>query len=345
MAKPSVWDPLLELLAQRGTLHERGYVAHLQETGLSVTVIEGVGINSDAVAQTFEAMQGGVPIIVQGALQSGRWSGRTDILRRVERPSHLGAWSYEVIDTKLARETKGNTVLQICLYSDLLSEAQKLAPEFAYVVVPGTRYEPQQFRIADYAAYYRRVRKSLERAVTAAIGDDNYPEPKPHCDICRWRRDCDAKWRADDHLCLVAGISKSQIGELKRRAITTTAEFAAVPLPLSWKPDRGAASSYERIREQARIQVQGRREKKMIYEALAPEPGFGLACLPPPSSGDVFFDLEGDPFVGEGGLEFLFGYRFRAAMAENYVADWALSRAEEKAAFERFVDFAIGRLR
>ncbi len=160
LAKPSVWDPLLELLAQRGTLHERGYVAHLQETGLSVTVIEGVGINSDAVAQTFEAMQGGVPIIVQGALQSGRWSGRTDILRRVERPSHLGAWSYEVIDTKLARETKGNTVLQICLYSDLLSEAQKLAPEFAYVVVPGTRYEPQQFRIADYAAYYRRVRKS-----------------------------------------------------------------------------------------------------------------------------------------------------------------------------------------
>ncbi len=143
----------------------------------------------------------------------------------------------------------------------------------------------------------------------------------------------------------MAGISKSQIGELKRRAITTTAEFAAVPLPLSWKPDRGAASSYERIREQARIQVQGRREKKMIYEALAPEPGFGLACLPPPSSGDVFFDLEGDPFVGEGGLEFLFGYCFRAAdAAENYVADWALSRAEEKAAFERFVDFVIGRL-
>jgi hypothetical protein len=42
-------------------------------------------------------------------------------------------------DTKLARETKGNTVLQISLYSDLLSEAQKLAPEFAYVVTPGAR--------------------------------------------------------------------------------------------------------------------------------------------------------------------------------------------------------------
>ena len=40
-------------------------------------------------------------------------------------------------------------------------------------------------------------------------------------------------------------------------------------------------------------------------------PGFGLAYLPQPSPGDVFLDLEGDPFVGEGGLEFLFGYAFK----------------------------------
>jgi hypothetical protein len=51
-------------------------------------------------------------IIVQGALASGRWSGRT-VLKRVETPSALGVWSYEVIDTKLARETKGGTILQL----------------------------------------------------------------------------------------------------------------------------------------------------------------------------------------------------------------------------------------
>ena len=76
-----------------------------------------------------------------------------------------------------------------------------------------------------------------------------------------------------------------------------------------------------------------------------PEPGFGLARLPPPSDGDIFFDLEGDPFVDEGGLEFLFGYAFKDATgAENVIADWALSRADEKAAFERFVDFVTARL-
>ena len=76
-------------------------------------------------------------------------------LKRVERPSRWGAWSYEVIDTKLARETKGNTILQLSLYSALLGIAQGLTPEFAWVVAPGSGFEPQQYRIADYAAYYR----------------------------------------------------------------------------------------------------------------------------------------------------------------------------------------------
>jgi len=31
--------------------------------------------------------------------------------------------------------------------------------------------------------------------------------------------------------------------------------------------------------------------------------------LPEPSVGDVFVDLEGDPFVGEKGLQYLFGLR------------------------------------
>src|ERR1700730_9765692 len=79
----------------------------------------------------------GSEIIVQGAFRAEGWGGRTDILRRVDIPSDLGAWSYVIIDTKLARETKGGTVLQLCLYSDLLGIIQNQVPEFAYVVVPG----------------------------------------------------------------------------------------------------------------------------------------------------------------------------------------------------------------
>ena len=346
LPKPSVWDdPVLEVLVERGALHEQSYLDDLKGNGFPVVSIGGVGVETQAVASTVKAMRDGVPIIAQGTLQSARWGGRTDILRRVEKPSDLGSWSYEVIDTKLARETKGNTILQLCLYSDLLADTQKLHPEFAYVVTPGSDFKPQAFRYHDYAAYYRRVRNSLERALSAQNGAALYPEPNPHCEICRWRLQCDAKWRQDDHLSFVAGISKSQIAELGRRGIATLAALAAVPLPLPWKPDRGAVQSFERIREQARLQMQGRTAGAMVYEPLPLAAGFGLARLPPPADGDIFFDLEGDPFVDDGGLEFLFGYAFKDATAtEAVTTDWALSRDDEKAAFERFVDFVMARL-
>ena len=121
-------------------------------------------------------------------------------------------------------------------------------------------------------------------------------------------------------------------------------QLAAVPIPLPWKPDRGAAQTYVRLREQARLQVEGRVSKNMVHECLPVEAGFGLTRLPAPTAGDVFLDLEGDPFAGEGGLEFLFGYAFEDRGNKKYVAHWALTRADEKAAFEAFIDFAIDRL-
>jgi predicted RecB family nuclease len=149
-----------------------------------------------------------------------------------------------------------------------------------------------------------------------------YPDPNLHCDVCRWRRHCDGKRRVDDRLSLVAGISKSQIAELKRRDITTTAQFAALPLPLPWRPERGATASFERVREQARIQLEGRASGRMMYETLPIVLGFGLTKLPPPSVGDIFLDLEGDPSVSGGGLEFLFGYAFRDEDGSSaYTAD------------------------
>ena len=59
-----------------------------------------------------------------------------------------------------------------------------------------------------------------------------------------------------------------------------------------------------------------------------------------------FSTFEGDPFVGEHGLEYLFGYLFKDAHgALVYEGDWAFTRADEKRAFEtvrRFCDGAVG---
>jgi uncharacterized protein len=113
--------------------------------------------------------------------------------------------------------------------------------------------------------------------------------------------------------------------------------------PLSWKPDRGAADSYVRVREQARIQFEARQAGTGKFELLPVEAGFGLTRLPEPSPGDIFFDLEGDPFVGKHGLEYLFGNLTVDQGVSQYKSQWAFTRAEEMQAFEAVVDFVMAR--
>ena len=134
LLKPKVRDDLLlQILWERGLVHEQNYVEHLTKEGLEAVRIDGVEVTDEAVSQTLGAMKRGAQVIVQGALSYDHWVGRADILRRIEAPSDIGKWSYEVVDTKLAHETKAVAVLQLCLYSDLLTRAQGTAPEFMHI--------------------------------------------------------------------------------------------------------------------------------------------------------------------------------------------------------------------
>lgn len=342
--RPYRWDPVLEVLRERGARHEADYLAHLESQGLALVQIDGVGVDDAAVAETLQAMRSGAAAIIQAALRSGDWIGRADVLLRVETPSALGGWSYEPVDTKLARETKAGAVLQLCLYAELLGEVQGLVPERSFVVAPWTEFREQPFRIADYAAYFRRVKRSLAQALEPGPDEAHYPEPVEHCDVCRWAGRCDARRRSDDHLSLVAGIGRGQIDELLSHGVGTLEALGRTPLPL-WRPERGTVEALTRAREQARIQLQGREAGEILWEALPVEPERGFARLPEPSPGDVFLDFEGDPFVGEAGLEYLFGYAWTDDDgSERYTGDWAFDRTAERAAFECFIDFLTARL-
>jgi uncharacterized protein len=286
-------------------------------------------------------MQRGVDVIAQSGLQHGSWFGRADMLQRTDSVSAMGGWSYEVYDCKLARETKAGTILQLALYSDLLGITQGRVPDRMHVVVPGDGFSIETYRVLDYAAYYRFVRAQLDRRVAQTNGmPGTYPDRKPKCDECRWWQECDQIRRRDDHLCLVAGITQVQQKQLRQWDVRTVTELAKLAVPLERRPRRGARESYERVREQARVQVLGREEERPIHELLPVVIGQGLTCLPEPSLGDLFFDLEGDPFAGQDGREYLFGY-LTSSPEPVYVARWALTPEEERAAFEAFVDTVV----
>jgi uncharacterized protein len=340
-AEPDWAAPDLKVIQELGLQHEAAYLGYLGKQGLTVENLGDIDYKDEKrmLTETLALMERGAEVIAQGALRDGGWFGRPDVLRRVEKPSVRWAWSYEVADTKLARETKATTILQLSLYSELLGKIQGTMPEFLWVVPPGTGFAGEKYRVTEYAAYYRYVRKRLQETVGEGVAPQTYPEPVEHCNICRWFKECDTRRRADDHLSLVAGIRRQQRDQFEEWNRETMAKLAALPIPLEERPKHGARAGYERAREQARVQVEGRTENKLVHEALPVAAGIGLCRLPEPSVDDVFVDLEGDPFVGEQGLQYLFGFAFRQAEGQwSYEKRWALNREEEKRGFVWLVD-------
>jgi len=334
--KPRYEDPYAAMLRRHGDEHEQAYVESLRARGLTIANAKPQKTTTaeESTQLTIEAMRAGAQVIVQARLAGDQVAGYADVLLRVEQGSSLGDWSYEVQDTKLAKETKGGTILQLSAYSDMLGSIQGRLPEYFEVVTP---LASERYRVEDYAAYYRMVLATLRSSVAKgheALLAACYPEPVEACAVCAWEGRCEARRRRDDHLSYIAGAGRSHRVELTAQGHATLVAVAEMTVPVAFKPARGSRDTYGRLGHQARVQHQQRTEKKPIYERLALKDGEGLSRLPPPSKGDLFLDLEGARFAREGGREYLFGLW----LGDEYRAWWAVDDAEEKAAFEEVID-------
>src|ERR1700688_4594528 len=189
---PEWRSPDLQVIQQLGLRHEAAYLQSLRDAGVSFADLRQIN-EQRAVSESLSCMRQGVEVIAQPSLTSGRWFGRPDVLRKVAKPSRFGNWSYEVYDCKLARETKATTLLQLAFYSELLGQVQGMDPECMYVVPTGKGFQPEAYRVAEYAAYYRHVKERLEAACANVVPAETYPEPCAHCDGCRWVRECEGR--------------------------------------------------------------------------------------------------------------------------------------------------------
>ena len=349
---PERTDPELDVLASRGLAHEAAYLDELESSGITVVRIDDEGSSladlDNAAARTMAAMRDGVDVVFQAAFLDDTvpgtvWRGHADFLRRVDRPSSLGAHSYEPEDTKLARHVHPSAVLQLCHYAEQVERVQGLAPESIHVVMGDRTRESLLLR--DFGAYYRAAKARFVEVCTADTRHETYPLPVAHCAVCRWEGECDARRHADDHLCLIPNLTRDQARKLTEKAnistVTTLAEGIACLGPIGIGP-----ATLERHARQARLQVAHRADSSAappweFYEQ--PDRDRGLGALPLPDPGDVFFDIEGDPFVGEAGLEYLLGVGWEENGSFEYRSYWSHNPAEERGAFEEFIDWLLER--
>jgi predicted RecB family nuclease len=332
-------DEQAQLLQEKGIEHEKAYLARLQRDGRTVVEISDKGSLDTRVTATRNAMQAGADVVYQGALCNAPWHGFSDFLLRVNGvASTLGDYAYDVADTKLARTAKPKHVIQLCVYADLLGAAQGVEPPRMHVVLGDG--EQVSLRTADVRHYYGVARGRFE-AFAAMPPAASAAEPCGHCAFCRWTDTCTAEWEKNEHLSLVANINRGQIDKLRAAGINTLRQLAAVPAATHIPSLQ--SDTLARLRAQAALQVARRATGKNYHEMLPLLSGRGFARLPKSDSGDLFFDMEGDPLY-EMGLEYLFGIVYFDKSEERFTTYWAHNREDEKKAFESTVDFMTERL-
>ena len=301
---------------------------------------------------TLAAMRAGAEAIVQAELRRGRWQGRADVLLRVSSPSDLGDWSYEVVDTKLAQETRAGTVLQLCLYSELVQEMQGVTPEWMHVVKPGRIFPGRASAIDEYGAYYRLVRGAWRkssrrrrphrptripwRTATSAAGGKSATSAGTPTTICAWLRASvrftSESWRAR------VSVTLTQYAE----------EPPAVQAETRARKHRGVRPGSRPGADPAR----GRGPGKPRYELLVPRSrGSDSSSFPRRTRGCFLRHRIRSVCRATRAWSTCLGLRPSSAGtsaergALQYRALWALGPAEERGALEQLIDFIMDRWR
>ncbi|MDP3940569.1 MAG: TM0106 family RecB-like putative nuclease [Deltaproteobacteria bacterium] len=339
---PDDADPEMALVRDKGMQHEAAVLAKLELQHGPAVRFE----HEKDGANTLAALQTGKRLIYQGRLDHGVWHGYPDFLVRTETPSRLGPWSYRPLDSKLARSAKPYFLIQLCAYAEYLEALQDTRPpQLGFVLGTG---EERWFETDRSFYFYRHLRDTFLE-IQEAFDPGAQPDPALERSWGRWETAAQKTLEERDDLRLVARITRSQIKRLRAAGIATMTALASSSPSPKGRGGQGVRISDDvlaRLRRQARLQMESRGKAKPTFEPLPHETGkrIGLAMLPPASPGDVFFDLEGNP-LAESGLEYLFGAITVEDGKPLFKDEWAHDAEQEKAAFERTVDWIHERLR
>ncbi|HRA26468.1 TM0106 family RecB-like putative nuclease [Ornithinibacter sp.] len=334
-------DPMLDRVKALGDQHEQaelrrlsrehpGRVRHLPTPSNTPHDLAA------AMTTTLETLSSGAEVVSQATVFDGGFVGRADFLE-------LTPAGWLVSDTKLARHATVSALLQVGAYAALLLDAgAPVAPIVRLVLGDGaTRDDP----LGEVLPVYRSRRARLDGILAdhradeapAAWGDERWLA----CGSCAT---CVAEVEAARDLLLVAGMRRPTRRRLHEAGVRTIDDLASSTGPVA----DVRAQSLDRLRAQARLQlVQEADPTGAVHHEVTDVAA--LSRLPAPSTGDIFFDFEGDPLwqePGSGiwGLEYLFGMIEVDSGEERFRAFWAHDRREEKQALVSFVDHVNARL-
>jgi predicted RecB family nuclease len=249
-------------------------------------------------AATAAMLADGVPGVAQAVLQHADRLGIADLLRREPGNSRLGDWLYVVGDVKSSGRARGDQILQVAFYSELLAELQGAAPPYGFLVLKDGREErfalaPYEAALAEAVASVRELRADPTR---------ERPFASRACESCHWSELCLPELQDRDDLSLVHGMTRGVRAVLERARVRTTAALAKASVDTLVRRTNLEPALLRRLRRAA----EARRDGRPIREPRAGEkplgPGAFVHLLTDPFEDRVLFlgalvpDDRGDGF-------------------------------------------------
>ncbi len=309
---------------------------------------------------TIELMEKGIPVIYQGVLNGGSgamdFSGRPDFLLRSDwrfefssrgfTARQVDGWSggYTAWDAKLSSTAKPEYQVQVGLYVDVLRELG-LAAGHNHGLILGSA-ELASFDADVLLAEMIEDRNEFLSIVFKFLEEDPQRiedigllicDASTYCDLCEYPDLCQHTREEENHLQLVASITRSQIESLNRSGVKTVRQLAGFDAAT----DKLSQVQVAKLARQARLQQHTYDTGENVLEVTDDDE---LRKLPLENEGDIFFDLEGFTFFAEpGGLEYLFGFT-SINEGENFHWLWSDTREEEKQSFDKFMHDLLNRI-
>jgi uncharacterized protein len=327
----------LELVRKLGAKHEKKHLKLFQEKDKPNITINNELSDSDRFRDTVAAIKKGYKMIHKAFFVDNKFRGEVDFLIRVETKSKLGAFSYEVYDTKIARNPRPVHVLQITAYSEMLGKIQGSAPKKMHLIDGSDNMHP--FKVSEFIDYFLYTKKVFLDFLDNSKKETVYPEKCSHCKICHWLDECEKIWIGDNYINQVAGIKSSQIEKFREVNIDTVKDLAKI------NPDKIDLKINHKTLTNLKIKaglVQEKRETgESKFNFVDTEDNKGFYKLPKPNPGDVFIDLEGYPYFETRGFEYLHGLYLNTGKKMEFKYFWArsLDRRDEKENFVKLIEY------
>ena len=344
-------SPELELLSEIGIAHEAKIAARLEDAGSFINIgkpqFDAQWLKK-AHDKTLDAIKSGIETIHQATFYTEDFLGFADFLILVKDQSGSGLkdsegrFIYDAVDAKSARSAKRAAVLQVSAYAAIMKEIGLATPQSVHLWLGGDKeWSAPALDLIDLAQLFMsRVRERIAQLEAAPA--PLWAPPRESCTRCRWINQCVAGRKKDQDLSLIQGIRSNTRAMLVASGIKTISQMAtATDEQRPRAPKEVSKETFTRLREQAEIQVRGQDLEIPLAELRDPE---ALGLMPAPSEGDIWFDMEGDPFANSGdGLEYMFGYLWLEAATYKFDTFDARDSNEEKLAFSHFIEYIKNR--